>query len=148
MLITEQVRAHLRAHLRLSINRVRTGEIDAESAGYEEALIARIRRMDDDTFERYVDEQLNACILALGIKQSGVAATPHPQEDAAALFFSRGMKSYTADNYNEAKKFFKRAVEIHPPYKAAWLALSAVYEALGDTTRANRARLEAAALDT
>lgn len=146
MIINEEIAEQLRMHLRIAYERIRSGEIDAKEFGLDEKYIQLIKRMDEATFEKLIEERIFATLSELGITQAGPRPQANPQLDGARLFLDRGMKAYKSERYEEARKYLKRAVEIHPQYKAAWLALSGVYEALGDTVRANRARLEAAAL--
>jgi len=60
--------------------------------------------------------------------------------DGALLFCSRASKYLKDERYKDAKMFFRRAIDIDPGIKSAWLGLADALDHLGESEAASEAR--------
>lgn len=64
---------------------------------------------------------------------------PDVQFDGARLFYRRGQKHFAQEEFGKAKNYFRRATEIAPHFREAWLALAGTCELLGMNEEATEA---------
>jgi tetratricopeptide (TPR) repeat protein len=74
------------------------------------------------------------------------SSKPDVQTDGGRLFYRHGQKAFAAEDYAQAERHFRRAVEIAPGLREAWLALACTHELLGNSEAASDAFRRAAAL--
>lgn len=75
----------------------------------------------------------------LPLPKAGETVDPRLYGSSADDDVNLGKKQYRAQNYGNAEKFFRRAVENHPRDAEAWLGLAASYDQLRRFDLADRA---------
>jgi uncharacterized protein HemY len=73
-------------------------------------------------------------------EKSWATGTGDHDHDGALLFCRKGEKLLKAELYSDAKRFFKRAIQIKQDLKTAWLGLSEAQEKLGEVQEAENSR--------
>lgn len=150
-----------------SLQAVRDGKSDGQEFGFMPNTVEALRLMPDvnydaigNLYRMLIEQSSLASVPPLCVHLSVVLSNtmgaenlcstlselrisarhePDVQFDGARLFYRRGQKYFAQQDFDKAKNYFRRATEIAPHFREAWLALAGTYELLGMSEQATEA---------